>query len=469
MYLVAGLGVTGQSVLSYFQAQGEPCLAFDTRTDFDVSNLQTQFPEVQFAVGDIPNGWLKKIETIVLSPGIALTEPWVNSLHKMEKQIIGDIELFARAVSAPVIAITGSNGKSTVTTLVGLAIEEAGYTAGVGGNIGVPALDLLMDNNEYDVYVLELSSFQLETTYSLATISSAVLNISEDHMDRYAHIEDYINAKTKVYSETELAVVPNDTGIESLVYHGKVVHFGLDSDFVNNDTHYGVIQHNGEAWLGHGSHPQVPVSSMKLQGEHHALNALALLALCQPFQIANTCFEKVLSEFDGLPHRTKLVEVAHDIMWINDSKGTNVGATITAIKSIGRQIKGQLTQEKQSQKQMILIAGGVGKDADFSALKQPVSEFCKHVILFGRDRDVIGSAISSDSLDASEVTITKVEDLASAVAIALENVTKYDCVLFSPACASFDQYANYVQRGEHFVELVHQACNVIRINNAHLG
>jgi len=461
MYLVAGLGVTGQSVLRYFQTQGEPCLAFDTREDFDVSELQKQFPEVQFAVGEIPNSWLKKFEFIVLSPVIAKSEPWVTSLQRIEKKIIGDIELFSRAVGVPVIAITGSNGKSTVTTLTGLVLQEAGFKVGVGGNIGLPALDLLIDDNEYDVYVLELSSFQLETTYSLATISATVLNISEDHMDRYQAIEDYIQVKTKVFAETDLAVVPKDSDFDSIIHKGNVARFCLKNNCIESDMDYGLIYQNNQAWLGHGNYPQVSVSCMKMQGMHHQLNALAVLALCRPFNVENKHFEKVISTFSGLPHRTELVEVAHHISWVDDSKGTNVGATVTAIQSIGEQAK----QEKQPPGKLILIAGGVGKDAEFSGLKQPIETYCKQVILFGRDQDIIADAISSTGqpLDG-EVQIIQVEDLASAVAIALENAVANDYVLFSPACASFDQYANYNKRGEHFVELVHQACDVLDIN-----
>lgn len=455
MYLVAGLGVTGQSVLRYFQTQGEPCFAFDTRVSLDVTELQTQFSDVQFALGEIPSSWLKQFDFIVLSPGIALSEPWVAALQKMGKQVVGDIELFARAVGAPVIAITGSNGKSTVTTITGMALQEAGYHVGVGGNIGQPALDLLIDDNEYDVYVLELSSFQLETTYSLTTISSTVLNISEDHMDRYLGIEDYIQAKTKVFADTELAVIPKELGVEGVIHHGKIVRFCIEEDSIKSDKDYGIMQHNNQAWLGHGECPQVPVSAMKLQGHHHQLNGLAMLALCRPFHIDNACFEKVLNEFTGLPHRTEVVEVANEITWVNDSKGTNVGATITAINSVGQQTKGRL----------ILIAGGVGKEADFSGLQAPINNFCKQVILFGRDQDLIAQAFSFEKCNSfTEEMLVKVDDLASAVAIALENALPNDCVLFSPACASFDQYANYVKRGEHFIELVHQACNVIRVN-----
>lgn len=446
MYLVAGLGITGQSVLRYFQAQGEPCLAFDTREDFDLQSLKEAFPEVKFALGEVPNSWLSKFETIVLSPGISKKEPWVVSLKKLGKQVIGDIELFARAVGAPVVAITGSNGKSTVTTLTGMALQEAGYQVGVGGNIGEPALNLLIDDNDYDVYVLELSSFQLETTYSLTSASSTILNISEDHMDRYIGIEDYIQAKTKVFANTDLAVVPEGLSDYGLIHHDGMVHFGISPDFIKSDSDYGLIEKQDGIWLGHGDTPQVPISAMKLQGRHHFLNGLAMLALCRPFNVEDKHFTKVLQDFGGLPHRTELVLVHEGVTWINDSKGTNVGATVTAIESLGEQMPGSV----------ILVAGGVGKDADFSDLLKPVESYCKKVILFGRDQDQINEAIAS----ADEVGIEKVEDLTSAVALALEAAVAEDCVLFSPACASFDQFANYVKRGEAFVDLVEQACGV---------
>jgi len=449
MYLVAGLGVTGQSVLQYLTAQGERCLAFDTRYNFDTTALQETYLDCEFAVGEVPTEWLTQFETIVLSPGIAKSEPWVMALEKIGKQVIGDIELFARAVGSPVIAITGSNGKSTVTTITGMALSEAGYNVGVGGNIGEPALDLLIDDNEYDVFVLELSSFQLETTYSLTPASSTVLNISEDHMDRYIGIEEYIQAKTKVFSETELAVIPDVLGEQGLIHHGEVVHFSAVPGFIKSDKDYGIIQHNHQAWLGHGSQPQVPVECMKLKGLHHQLNALAMLALCRPFNVENQHLEKVLSQFVGLPHRTELVTVHNEIAWINDSKGTNVGATITAIESLGNEISGKL----------ILIAGGVGKDADFSGLASPVIEHCRQVVLFGRDKAVIEDNIRSNAKVLDDMWITQVEDLVTAVAIALENARPQDCVLFSPACASFDQFDNYVKRGELFVDLVHQACS----------
>ncbi|GKT11668.1 MAG: UDP-N-acetylmuramoylalanine--D-glutamate ligase [Thiomicrorhabdus sp.] len=440
MYLVAGLGITGQSVLRYFEAQGEHSLAFDTREAFDIEVLQSDFSHIEFALGKVPNDWLHRFKTIVLSPGISKSEPWVLALIKLGKQVIGDIELFARAVGAPVIAITGSNGKSTVTTMTGIALQEAGYQVGIGGNIGEPILDLILDDIEYDVFVLELSSFQLETTYSLDTVAATVLNISEDHMDRYDEIEDYIQAKTKVFATTDLAIIPEGFSDQGIIHHAKISHFGLSEQFITSDSDFGLIQTEqggGQPWLGYGSTPLVPVAEMKLQGAHHQLNALAMMALCQPFEVKAEHFLSVVKNFGGLPHRTQLVGVYSGIEWVNDSKGTNVGAALTAIESIGSQITGKL----------VLIAGGVGKGADFSDLKPSVNHFCRHTVLFGRDQQIIGEQLAAGEL-------TYVENIEQAVEAAQSIAQPGDCVLFSPACASFDQFANYIQRGDIFMQLV---------------
>ena len=441
MYLVAGLGITGQSVLRYFEAQGEYCLAFDTRKSFDLETLQSEFGHIEFALGEVPNDWLSRFQTVVLSPGISKAEPWVEALMKLGKQVIGDVELFARAVGVPVIAITGSNGKSTVTTMTGMALQEAGYQVGVGGNIGEPVLDLILDDTEYDVFVLELSSFQLETTYSLDTVAATVLNISEDHMDRYEELEDYIQAKTKVFASTELAVIPEGFSRDGIIHHAKISRFGLGHNVIQSDGDFGVLTiEEGDCtqqWLGHGSTPLVAVPKMKLQGAHHQLNALAMMALCQPFNVKAEHFLTVIQNFSGLPHRTELVGIYDGIEWINDSKGTNVGATLTAIESLGSETDGQL----------ILIAGGVGKDADFSGLSNSVSEFCRHTVLFGRDQQLIGAHLTESSLSF-------VDDLEQAVEAAYQIAEPGDCILFSPACASFDQFANYMLRGSAFIELV---------------
>lgn len=436
MYLVAGLGITGQSVLRYFQAQGETCFAYDTRSELDVTSLAAQFPDVAFATGHVPTAWVGQFETIVLSPGIAKSEPWVQYLLKLGKQVVGDIELFARAVGKPVIGITGSNGKSSVTTLTGMALKQAGYRVAVGGNLGEPALDLLMDASEYDVYVLELSSFQLETTYSLQSISSAVLNISEDHMDRYDELEDYIQAKTKLFEHTELAVLPEGFAEQGVIHHCPVVRFGLSEGFISSTNDYGLLWQNGQAWLAKGQTPLVKVSDMALQGKHHQLNALAMMALCEPFDLQPQVFATVLNEFKGLPHRTQLVVNYRDIEWINDSKGTNVGATLTAIESIGQ-------QAAHRHGKVILLAGGVGKDADFSPLQPAVHQYCRQVILFGRDRQKMANALPHEA-------VIQVESLAEAVTKATELAQPHDSVLLSPACASFDQFDNYAQRGQAF-------------------
>lgn len=436
MYLVAGLGVTGQSVLRYFQAQGEACYAYDTRDELDVSEMAKQFSDVTFATGELPTSWLTDIDTVVLSPGIALSEPWVAHLRQLGKQVIGDIELFARTVGAPVIGITGSNGKSSVTTLTGLVLEASGLKVATGGNLGQPALDLLIDEQDYDVFVLELSSFQLETTHSLQTVSSTVLNISEDHMDRYDELEDYIQAKTKVFDGTEWAVIPKGFSVEGLVHHSPVVQFSLDSSQAEGLDQFGLQDSHGHTWLAKGEQLLVQLDSMALQGRHHVLNALATMALCEPFAIDKSVYQKVFSTFTGLPHRTQLVVSYEGIEWVNDSKGTNVGATLTAIESIGEQARHQKGK-------IVLLAGGVGKEADFSPLQPAVHQYCKNVILFGRDRQAIASVLPKEP-------IHMVETLDEAVSLAAGLAESNDKVLFSPACASFDQFKNYVERGLAF-------------------
>lgn len=453
MYLVAGLGITGQSVLRYFEAIGEPCRAFDTRNSLEIAHLKSQFPQVEFALGEVPIEWVQQCTTVVLSPGISQSEPWVVALQSLGKEIVGDVELFARAVGAPVIAITGSNGKSTVTTMTGMALQAAGYRTAICGNIGEPVLDLLIDEHDYEVYVLELSSFQLETTYSLNSVSATVLNISEDHMDRYTDLEGYILAKTKVFANTECAVLPNGFNAIGLLPTTKICRFGLDESPLENDQAYGVINHvtkkNDQAcskkfkvidetgWLGYGATPLVALAEMQLKGRHHQLNALAMMALCRPFKVSAEQFRWVLNSFGGLPHRVQLVGIFEGVAWINDSKGTNVGATLTAIESVGGQSAGPL----------ILIAGGVGKEADFSALHSAVKHFCRHTILFGRDREKIAEALEG-------VAVTCVDTLSEAVTLANALAVAEESVLFSPACASFDQFEHYVQRGEIYIQLV---------------
>jgi len=440
VYLVAGLGLSGQSVLRYFASQGEPCYAFDTRADLEIETLKAQYPQVIFATGKLPSGWFAKVDKMVLSPGIALSSAWVKPFLQAGKEVIGDIELFARSVGEPIVAITGSNGKSTVTTLVVQALKKAGYVVGLGGNIGKPALDLLLEDNEFDVYVLELSSFQLETTYSLQATSAALLNISEDHMDRYDSLEAYIQAKLTILNNAEWAGLPQDFKLIKTVKVQNELRFGLgDSQFPIPDQAYGIVKKNNQPWLGWGSHAAVPVQAMAQQGIHHQLNALAMMALCRPFNVSDDVYAQVLSEFKGLPYRSQCIALHNHVQWINDSKGTNVGATLAAIKTSLATIEGQL----------ILIAGGVGKEANFSALDAALRQRCRAVILFGRDRHKIAA-------DCHLENTHLVETLPEAIALADLQAQRGDAVLFSPACASFDQFQNYEDRGEHFDHWVHQ-------------
>lgn len=444
MYLVVGLGVTGQSVLRYLQYQGESCLGFDTRAAFDLSSVQSDFPEVDFAYGHLPEAWRDVVTTIVLSPGVPKSEPWLESFHQNDVPIIGDIELFARTVGKPVIAITGSNGKSTVATLTAQVLEAAGYHVGLGGNIGVPALDLLLDDRDYDVFVLELSSFQLETTYSLQTVSATVLNVSEDHMDRYAGLEDYLQAKMTILNNTEWSVLPYELTDSPSSDQSHALHFGLAPLNPGSDTDYGSMTCDDVVYLGYGQNALLAVSDMALQGEHHQLNALATMALCRPFEVEAKDYQQVFAHFKGLPHRTQWVADIEGVQWINDSKGTNVGATLTAIQSLAKQIDGKV----------ILIAGGVGKDADFGQLVDAVTSTCRHVVLFGRDQLLIEDALISNNSGMVPDCILKTETLSQAVDIANSKAHSGDVVLFSPACASFDQFANYIERGKVFERLV---------------
>lgn len=440
MYLVAGLGLSGQSVLRYFESQGEPCYAFDTRSELDIEPLKAQYPDVIFATGTLPETWMKQVDSLVLSPGIAKSSEWVKPFLQAGKEVIGDIELFARSVGEPIVAITGSNGKSTVTTLVAQALYQAGYAVGVGGNIGEPALDLLLEDSEFDVYVLELSSFQLETTYSLQATSAALLNISEDHMDRYDSLDAYIQAKLTILHNAEWAVMPKGFELTAGITALNELRFGADSNSVPMKDHeYGLVYKNDQAWLGWGTHAAVPVSEMAQQGQHHQLNALAMMALCRPFQVPDKVFAQVLSSFKGLPHRSQVIASKNQVRWINDSKGTNVGATLAAINTTLSMIDGQL----------VLIAGGVGKEADFTPLAQALSNRCRAIILFGRDNQKIARVFA-------EGATQMVETLPEAIALADQQAQPGDAVLFSPACASFDQFKNYSDRGDCFVRWVTQ-------------
>jgi UDP-N-acetylmuramoylalanine--D-glutamate ligase len=445
--LVAGLGLSGQAALRFLVAQGDSCIfAYDTRADLDVQSLQSRFPQVTFACGELPPSWATQVKMLVLSPGIDPKVSWVQSLVKAGVSLVGEIELFCRSLPAdkPLVAITGSNGKSTVTTLVGELLKAQGYQVAVGGNLGTPALDLLMQSANAGVFVLELSSFQLETTQSLLATTATVLNISPDHLDRYGDMATYIAAKAPIYHMTRLAVVNRDDEVAAGLADSRVpqLRFGLQTPEQAGD--YGLTQVDGAEWLSQWLFdeptPRLLMKSAQvaLMGRHNLSNCLAALALCQPFHLQTEVINQVLSRFGGLAHRAQLVRTLNGVHWINDSKGTNVGSTVSALQSLGAQAR------------IILLAGGQGKGQDFSELSQPLAEFARALIVFGEDGEQIARCAPNG------LPVHAVSDMVSAVTLANRLAQAGDVVLLSPACASFDQFRSYVHRGEVFSQAVMQ-------------
>lgn len=437
--LVLGLGETGLSALRWLRKEGAEVAIADSRLHPPgVDDIVKTYPDIKVHTGPFVLEVLMDCDFIVSSPGVPLAEPALQAAIAQGKRVIGDIELFAlhRPASAKVIAITGSNGKTTVTSLVGEICKRAGFNTVVAGNIGLPVLDTLSEKAP-DVYVLELSSFQLETTYSLKVDVATVLNISEDHMDRYDSIEAYAAAKARIYDHATLAVVNRDDPASLGLTTTEAVSFGLNE--AQNYSDFGLIEANG-TWLSSGKRKLMPVSDLKIQGQHNVANALAAVALCTNIGIEKSAIIQTLRQFKGLPHRVEWVANIHDVDYYDDSKGTNVGATCAAIKG--------MTKAGKPQK-VVLLAGGDGKGQDFSPLLEAVQANARAIVLFGRDAPLIESVLL-----ASELPIYDAIDLREAVAIAHKIASKGDAVLLSPACASFDMFKNYVHRAEVFIEAV---------------
>lgn len=437
--LVLGLGETGLSALRWLRKQGAEVSIADSRLHPPgVDDIVKTYPDIKVHTGPFVLDVLMDCDFIVSSPGVPLAEPALQVAIAQGKRVIGDIELFAlhRPTSAKVVAITGSNGKTTVTTLVGEICKRAGLNTVVAGNIGLPVLDTL-DDKAPDVYVLELSSFQLETTYSLKVDVATVLNISEDHMDRYDSIEAYAAAKARIYDHATLAVVNRDDPASLGLTTTEAVSFGLNE--AQNYSDFGLIEANC-TWISSGKRKLIPVSDLKIQGQHNVANALAAVALSTNIGIEKSAIIQTLRQFKGLPHRVEWVANINEVDYYDDSKGTNVGATCAAIKG--------MTKAGKPQK-VVLLAGGDGKGQDFSPLLEAVQANARAIVLFGRDAPLIESVLL-----ASELPIYDAIDLREAVAIAHKIASKGDAVLLSPACASFDMFKNYVHRAEVFIEAV---------------
>lgn len=433
--LIVGLGQTGLSCARYLATRALSVAVMDTREQPPaMAELQQAYPQVLMKTGGLDQDWLLQADMIVLSPGIDPRLPEIKVARQAGIEIVGDIELFARYADAPIVAITGSNGKSTVTTLVALMAQIAGKDVRTGGNLGTPALELLSDKAP-DFYILELSSFQLETVRSLNAFAAVVLNLSPDHMDRYDSIEDYQAAKQTIFRGDGVMVVNLDDPVVSAMSEEGRIRIGFSLQQTEG-VDFGLMQHHGETWLAEGSEPLLAVSQMKIVGRHNIANALAALALGSAIALPMYAMLSALQEFKGLPHRCRLVRQLDGVRWFNDSKATNVGACIAAIDGLA------------DSGAIVLIAGGVGKDQDFSALTETLENSVKAVVLIGEDADKIAANIPA------KVGTIYASDMVDAVNKAREVAEAGENVLLSPACASFDMFSGYAERGDKFEQAV---------------
>lgn len=430
--LIVGLGKTGLSCARFLAQHGyEVAIADSREAPPALDALRDVVPNAAVFLGEFDPKVFEMAETIILSPGVSPQETLIAQAQARGIPVIGDVEVFARFVQAPVIGITGSNGKSTVTTLTADLLEAAGYSVGVGGNLGTPALDLLLEDKK-DVYVLELSSFQLETTSSLNCAAAVVLNISPDHIDRHGSLAAYSEAKERIFQGSGSVVINDDMpALDVDLSNRKIVRYGVS----NNDVTLGVRMQGDEEWIVDGQNALLPVSQIKLQGRHNLSNVLAALSLLKCLGVSLPSVVEALKAFAGLPHRMQFVASYDDVTWINDSKGTNVGATVAALSGLAGNV--------------ILIAGGQSKGADFSPLEKAVEKKAKAVILIGQDASQIEKALEST------VTVKQAQSMDEAVETASQMAVGGDVVLLSPACASFDMFKDFEDRGNAFIKAVH--------------
>jgi len=435
--LVVGLGKTGLSVLRYLDQQDVELAVTDTRAKpSGLSGFEPYVNRVAAFLDGFDQQAFASADEIIVSPGVSLAEPLLVQARQNGVPIYGDIELFVRTAQAPVIAITGSNGKSTVTSMLAVMGRQAGRQILAGGNLGTPALDLLSEPVP-DFYVLELSSFQLESTPSLNACVAVVLNISADHMDRYDSLGEYADIKERVYQGDGVLVINDDDArvvamATDTQPDRKRLHFTMVTPA--NDNTFGLVNMAGEDWLVQGKHALMPVTELRVRGRHNVANALAALALGSAAGFPEQAMCQALREFPGLPHRSQYVATINQVDWYNDSKGTNPGATQAAIEGMPAQV--------------VLIAGGESKGADFSSLREVASKKIRAAVLIGRDAAVLADALQG----VTEIVFA--ENMEQAVSVAVEQAEAGDDVLLSPACASFDMYQDYQQRGDDFVSCV---------------
>lgn len=434
-YLVIGLGDTGLSCVRFLRAQGAQVSVMDTRkAPPALATLQQAFPEVVVTLGGLDKEVILHSTILVLSPGIDPRCVEIAAARAKGIEIIGDIELFARHAIAPIIAITGSNGKSTVTTLLADMAVASDKQVAVGGNLGLPALDLLAAPTP-DFYILELSSFQLETVVSLNAHAAVILNLSPDHLDRYDDEADYQAAKARIYTGDGVMVLnADDAAVCDLAMADRnTICFSL-AEVTGDD--YGLILHEGQRWLAQGNQALMATTALPMAGTHNIENALAALALGTAMGLEMPAMIDAIRVYPGLPHRCRLVAEISGIRWFNDSKATNVGACLAAITGLA------------SNGPIILIAGGVGKDQDFSALTPVLEKSVRAVVLLGEDADLLAAVVPTSVIQQ------QAENMPMAVQMAKQLAHAGDSVLLSPACASFDMFVSYAARGDAFEQVV---------------
>ena len=452
--IVVGLGDTGLATARWLVAKGARVTVADSRsTPPNLANLQAELPGVALRLGSFNVDTFADADMLITSPGVPLATPEIAVAIAHGVPVLGDIELLAQALvgkPSQVIAITGSNGKSTVTTMVAQMCEAAGKTTVMAGNIGVPVLAALAEweaRGEWpDIWVLELSSFQLETTRSLAPAAATVLNVSEDHLDRYAGMKEYAATKASIFAGVGMQVLNREDGwCRGMARQAReVVWFGADTP--RNDSEYGLLELDGDFSLRCGDIELMKASQLPVAGLHNAVNALASIALCRAAGLPIEPLIRALKNFKGLPHRVEFVAEINGVAYYDDSKGTNVGATEAALKGMTRPV--------------VLIAGGDGKGQDFSPLLEACEQICRAVLLIGRDAPALAEVLNEATSaylpddDDNYLPVMMVPSLEMAVSVASNFAETGDVVLLSPACASLDMFKNYHHRAEVFIAAV---------------
>ncbi|MGH8751482.1 MAG: UDP-N-acetylmuramoyl-L-alanine--D-glutamate ligase [Burkholderiales bacterium] len=442
--LVVGLGDTGLALARWLTRQGALVRVADSRaTPPRAAQLRAELPQVALDCGAFRAESFSDIDMVAVSPGVSLREPCICAALNAGVFVCGDVELFAQALKklppAKVLAITGSNGKSTVTSMAGEMCRAAGLNTVVAGNIGLPVLDALTQiesqQKKPDVFVLELSSFQLETTYTLEPDAAAVLNLCQDHLDRYSGMAEYARAKQRIFAGGGVQVLNRDDKLSfSMAALGRRVYsFGLGRPL--REMEWGVLETAGEKWLAQGETRLMPVTDLPLTGLHNAANALAALALARAIGLEYPALLRALKKFRGLPHRVQRIADIGGVLFYDDSKGTNVGATVAALNGMPQKV--------------VLIAGGDGKGQDFSPLKSALAAHARALVLIGRDGEKIAQAVFGSNIPA-----VRAASLKEAVELSFNLAQRGDVVLLSPACASFDMFRNYEHRAEVFAQAV---------------